>query len=76
MAETQYYTSALDGGEPGNREKELAIAQLLNAALVPLLEIDIGLAGRCFIKGSYRIEPDAWSSKSIKAKGIAIESIV
>jgi hypothetical protein len=75
LAETRYYISELDDGEPRNREKELAIAQLWNAASVPLREIDIGLAERCFIKGSYWIEPDAWSSKNIKAKGIAIESM-
>lgn len=33
------------------------------------------LADRCFIKGSYWMEPDIWDAKRIKAKGIAIEEM-
>jgi len=37
--------------------------------------VDPKLAERCFEKGGYWMEPDAWDQKRIHAKGIAIESM-
>ena len=75
LAETRPYISELENGKPRDREKEIAIARLWNTASVPLRVIDKGLAERCFEKGGYWMEPDAWDSERITAKGIAIESM-
>jgi hypothetical protein len=75
LAETRPYISELENGKPRNREKEVAIARLWNTASVPLRVIDIGLAERCFEKGGYWMEPDAWDPERIEATGIAIESM-
>lgn len=72
LAETRHYISELDEGKSRDRNKEFAIARLWNSALIPLREIDPELAERCFLKGGYWMEPDIWDSRSIKAKGIAI----
>ncbi len=75
LVKTRSYISELEAGKPRVRKKEFAVARLWNAASVPLREIDIGLAERCFEKGGYWMEPDAWDQKRIEAKGIAIESM-
>ncbi len=75
LAETRAYISELENGKPRSREKEVAIARLWNTASVPLRVIDIGLAERCFEKGGYWMEPEAWDPGRIEAKGIAIESM-
>ncbi|MGC2696974.1 MAG: hypothetical protein WA738_14405 [Candidatus Angelobacter sp.] len=72
LAETRLYISDLDDGRPHDRNREFAIAGLWHTASVPLRAIDSELAERCFLKGSYWMEPDVWDSKNIKAKGIAI----
>jgi hypothetical protein len=75
LAETRSYISELQSGKPQNREREFAIARLWSTASVPLREIDRELAERCFEKGGYWMEPEAWDSKRIEAKGIKIESM-
>ena len=75
LAETRSYISEQENGKPRNQEREYAIARLWSTASVPLREIDPKLAERCFEKGGYWMEPDAWDQKRIHAKGIAIESM-
>ena len=75
LADTRSYISELENGKPRDRGKEFAIAHMWNTASLPLREIDVGLAERCFEKGGYWMEPDAWDPERIKAKGIAIESM-
>lgn len=75
LAETRRYIADLDDGKAHDRDKEFALARLWNTASVPLRQIDPELAEKCFIKGSYWMEPAIWDAKSIKAKGIAIEQM-
>jgi hypothetical protein len=75
LTETRSYLSDLQNGKPTDKERQFAIARLWNTASVPLREIDRDLAERCFLKGGYWMEPEAWDQKQIEAKGIAIDSV-
>jgi hypothetical protein len=75
LAETRAYISELENGQPSNREKEFEIARLWNDSSVPLREIDLRLAERCFEKSGYWMGPGAWDPARIQANGIAIEGM-
>lgn len=75
LAETRSYLSDLKAGKPRDQERQFAIARLWNTASVPLRQIDKGLSERCFLKGGYWMEPEAWDQKQVVAKGIAIDSV-
>lgn len=75
LAESRSYIAERAAGKRRNRDKEFAIARLWHAASVPLREIDREFAERCFVKGGYWMEPDAWDKKRIREKGIAIENV-
>ena len=75
LAETRSYLSDLKSGKPHDNDRQFAIARLWNTASVPLREIDKDLAEKCFLKGGYWMEPEAWDQQQIEAKGIAIESV-
>ncbi len=75
LAETRVYMSELKSGKCRSQEREMSIARLWHTASVPLREIDKELAERCFMKGSYWLEPEAWDNRQIDAKNIAIESM-
>jgi hypothetical protein len=75
LAETRAYIIERESGKRRNREREIAIAKLWHNASVPLREIDVEFAERCFIKGGYWMSPEAWDKKQIQEKGIAIDSV-
>jgi hypothetical protein len=75
LAETRSYIADRENGKRRNRQREFAIAKLWHAASVPLREIDVDFAERCFLKGGYWMEPDIWDKKNIPKKDIAIESV-
>ncbi len=75
LAETRSYLSDLKDGKRRDKKREFAIARLWNTASVPLRQIDKDLAERCFLKGGYWMEPEAWDQKKIEAKGITIDSV-
>jgi hypothetical protein len=75
LAETKRYVQDQKNGISRDRDKEYAIAALWDKASVPLREIDIELADRCFLKGSYWREPGAWDQAQIEQKGIAIDAV-
>jgi len=76
LNETKAYISYLESGKKPNRKRELAIAKLWQDASVPLRQVDRDLARRCFDKGSYWYEPDAWTELMINRKRIGLDQII
>jgi len=76
LHETKSYIQDLDSGKKRERSRELAIAKLWHDASVPLRDIDRDLADRCFIKGSYWLEPDTWTDMMIKRKRIKLDQVL
>ena len=75
LAETRAYISDRENGKRKNRDREYSIARLWHSASIPLRSIDKYFAGRCFLKGSYWMEPDTWDKKKIEETGIAIDTV-
>ena len=75
LAETRAYISEREKGKRRNRKQEFSIARLWHSASIPLRVIDKEFAERCFLKGSYWMEPDTWDKKKIEEKGIAIDAV-
>jgi hypothetical protein len=75
LGETRAYVNELAKGKRRDRKKELAIAHLWHNAAVPLRYIDIGLARRCFLKGSYWLDPETWNKARVKRNGIALNAV-
>ena len=76
LNETKSYIERLDSGKRRNRKTEWAIARLWHDASVPLRDIDPDLADRCFIKGSYWMEPETWTDVRIKRKRIKLDQVL
>ena len=75
LCETKDYIARLDEGESPDRRHEHKLARLWQDAAVPLRRIDSDLAGRCFIKGGYWMEPDAWSEARVEDSRIALDQV-
>jgi hypothetical protein len=76
LNETKAYIQILASGKKRDRKREWAIAKLWHDASVPLRDIDRDLAERCFIKGSYWLEPDTWSDVMISRKRIKLDQVL
>jgi hypothetical protein len=76
LNETKAYIEVLDSGKKRDRKRERAIARLWHDASVPLRDIDPDLAERCFTKGSFWLEPDAWTDVMIKRKRIKLDQVL
>ena len=76
LNETKAYIQHLDSGKRRNRKREWAIAKLWHDASVPLRDIDRDLAERCFMKGSYWLEPDTWTEVMVKNKRIKLDQVM
>jgi hypothetical protein len=76
LNETKVYISYLESGKRRNRNREFAIARLWHDASVPLRKVDRDLAERCFLKGSYWLEPDTWSELKINRKRIGLNQVI
>lgn len=76
LNETKAYVERLDSGKRRNRKIERSIARLWHDASVPLRDIDRDLAERCFMKGSYWMEPDVWTDIMIKKKRIKLDQVM
>ena len=76
LNETKAYISYLESGNKRDRKREFAIAKLWQDASVPLRTVDHDLARRCFDKGSYWLEPDAWSELMINRKRIGLDQVI
>jgi hypothetical protein len=76
LRETQGYLAELKSGMANNPDKELSLAGLWQLASVPLREIDIELAEKCFEKGGYWLNPEAWNPARIEAKDIALDNML
>ena len=76
LNETKAYVSYLQTGKERDRKREFAIAKLWHDASVPLRKVDRDLAERCFIKGSYWLEPDTWSELMINRKRIGLNQVI
>ena len=76
LNETKAYVSFLDSGEARDRTREFAIAKLWQDASVPLRKVDPELAERCFDKGSYWYESEAWSDFMINSKKIGLNQVI
>jgi hypothetical protein len=75
LAETKAYIADRGKGKRRDRQREFEIAKLWHSASIPLRVIDKAFAERCFLKGSYWMEPDTWDKKRIEEKGIAVDSV-
>ena len=76
LTETNAYITARTSGKKRDRKKEFALAHLWHDASIPLRVIDKEFASRCFAKGNYWMDPDAWDKDRIQQTGIAIESVL
>ena len=76
LNETKSYVSFLNSGKERDRNREFAIAKLWQDASVPIRKADPELAGRCFDKGSYWYEPEAWSNLMINRKRIGLNQVI
>ena len=76
LNETKAYVSSLNSGKEKDRNREYAIAKLWQDASVPLRKVDPELAKRCFDKGSYWWEPEAWSKLMINRKKIGLNQVI
>lgn len=76
LNETKAYLSYLQSGKAPNKKREFAIAKLWQDASVPLRKVDPELASKCFDKGSYWFEPEAWSELMIVRKKIGLNQII
>lgn len=75
LCETKAYVTRLNDGDKRDRQHEHKIANLWHYASVPLRHVDPGLADRCFIKGSYWLEPDVWTEAQVQANRIALNQV-
>jgi hypothetical protein len=76
LNETKAYIERLESGKRRDRKTEWAIARLWHDASIPLRNIDPDLAERCFIKGSFWMEPETWTDKKIKRKRIKLDQVL
>jgi hypothetical protein len=76
LNETKVYVEKLNYGKRRNRKIERAIAKLWHDVSVPLRDIDRDLADRCFIKGSYWMEPNTWTEMKIEEKRIKVDQVL
>jgi hypothetical protein len=76
LNETKSYIETLHSGKRRNRKKEYAIAKLWHHASVPLREINMDFADRCFSKGNYWMSPDVWTDAMIKKKRIKLDQVL
>lgn len=76
LNKTKPYLEVRANGGARDRAEEFEIARVWHDASIPLREIDRELAKRCFIKGGYWHEPDAWDDATINQKGIAFTQVM
>ncbi|MFH2107774.1 MAG: hypothetical protein ABII93_03815 [Chrysiogenia bacterium] len=76
LNETKAYIKDLDSGKKRDRKRELALAKLWHDSSIPLRDIDGDLAERCFLKGSYWLEPGTWTDVMIKRKRIKLDQVL
>ena len=76
LNETKSHIAHLDLGKKRDHKRELAIAKLWHVASIPLRSIDRDLAERCFLKGSYWLEPGSWTDVMIKKKRIKLDQLL
>jgi hypothetical protein len=74
LGESRAYQTDIESGKRRNKKREFEIAKLWHIASIPLREIDPEFAGRCFIKGSYWMEPETWNKKLLQEKGVDFET--
>lgn len=75
IAETKAYIQQQKDGKVRDHQREYKIASLWHEASVPLRVIDVEFAERCFLKGGYWMEPEAWDQASIDKKRISIDKV-
>ena len=75
LSETKAYVAYIAEGKPYDRQREHKLAKLWHEATVPLRHIDKDLANRCFLKGSYWMEPDSWTEAGIEENRIALDQV-
>ena len=75
LVETRAYVDELRKGKRRVHEKEITLAKLWDDASVPLRYIDRKLADRCFLKGSYWLEPDTWDQEKVMRSGIELNAV-
>lgn len=76
LTETRAYITGRENGKRRNRRREYQLAELWQSASIPLRSIDKDFATRCFDKGNYWMDPDAWDKEMIEETGIAIDQVL
>jgi hypothetical protein len=75
LTETKSYIESREKGKRRSREREYQLARLWHNASIPLRAIDKDFAQRCFLKGSYWLEPETWDKKRVEETEIAINTV-
>lgn len=75
LNETKAYLQQRKEGAARDQQREFALASLWHRASIPLRELDTELSERCFLKGGYWMEPDAWTDEKVKQSGITIDQV-
>lgn len=75
LSETKTYIVSLKDGATQSRGKEHNITRLWHEASIPLRNIDPELARKCFLKGSYWLEPEAWDEARVEKNQITLDRI-
>jgi hypothetical protein len=75
LNETEAYNKILESGGMRDHEREHRIAVLWHNASVPLRHVDREFAERCFLKGSYWMNPDVWDSRRVRRNGITLKRV-
>ena len=75
LSETKAYVVTLKEGTERNRPKEHSLARMWHDASVPLRHIEPELAHKCFLKGSYWLEPEAWDEVRVQENQIALDQV-
>ncbi len=76
LMETRAYITERENGKHRNRKREYQLADLWHSASIPLRTIDKDFARRCFAKGNYWMDPEAWNKGMIEETGIAIDRVL
>ncbi len=76
LTETKAYVARLNDRQPNDRDQELKIARMWHNASVPIRHIDPDLAHRCFLKGSYWLEPNVWTDDKIQDSRIGLDQVL
>ncbi len=75
VSKTELYINEFNNRNIENRKTEKNLAQLWRKASISLRMVDADLADRCYLKGTYWINPEEWPEGKIKEARIEINQV-